>query len=86
MQTLATNQQIGWYTHLDRHTRYVESMGEQGAFAQQPLISSSELDFGDRKSVTQVQGPVHVGEWEASEPFGVLFFDLSGCEAFQLLL
>ena len=72
-------------THLDRHTRAVEAMREQSAFAQHTLEPCSELDLGDRESVSQVQGSIHIGIWEVSEPLGVLFAGLGGSQALHLL-
>lgn len=72
--------------HLDWHACDVESMGKQSAFPQQSLVPCCEFNLGDGKRVTQVQRPVHVGEGETSEPLRILFLDLSGCQAFELLL
>ena len=61
---------------LDWHTSTVESMGEQRPPTQQPLITRTKLDFGDRKRVPQVEGAVHVGIREVSKPLGVFLLDL----------
>ena len=60
-------------------------MREQSALAQHALESCSELDLGDRESVSQVQGSIHVGIWEVSKPLGVLFAGLGGSQALHLL-
>jgi len=60
-------------------------MGEQRSLAQQPLIARTELDLGDRKRVTQVEGAVHVGIWEVSKPLGVFLLDLCGRQPSQLI-
>jgi len=63
----------------------MESMGEQRPLAQQPLVTRTELDLGDRKRVSQVEGAVHVGVWEVSKPLGVFLLDLCGRQASQLI-
>lgn len=64
----------------------MKPMGEQNPLSQQPLISSSEFNLGDRESMSQMQRTIHVGKWEISEPLGELFSDLSGREARELFL
>jgi len=63
----------------------MKSMGEQRPLAQQPLITRTELDLGDRKRVSQVEGAIHVGVWEVSKPLGVFLLDLCGREPGQLI-
>ena len=60
-------------------------MWEEDALAQQPLVSCAELDFGNGEGVAEMEGSVHVRVWEVSEPLGVLFLDLCGREALQLV-
>lgn len=72
-------------TNPDWHPSDVETMGEEGAFTQEPLITSCELDLGDGKSMTKMQCPIHVGKWEASEPLWVPFVDLGGGKTRNLL-
>lgn len=63
---------------LDWHASTMEPMREQCPLAQQPLIARTKFDLGDRKRVPQVKRTVHVGVWEAPEPFGVFLLDLCG--------
>lgn len=56
-------------------------MGEQDTFTQQTLISCRELNFGDGKRMTQVQGPIHIRVGEVPKPLGKLVMDLCTCEA-----
>lgn len=83
---LRSGEQMNRKTHLDRHTRDVETMGEQSASSQQPLIPRGELNFGNGERMAQVQRAVHVGEGKTSEPFRIFFLDLGGSQAFELLL
>ena len=61
----------------------MESVGEQRPLAQQPLITGTKLDLGDRKCVPQVKRTVHVWVWEVPEPFGIFFLDLCGRQSSQ---
>jgi hypothetical protein len=63
----------------------MESVGEQCLLAQQPLITRTKLDFGDRERVSQVKGAVHVGVWKVPEPLGVFLLDLCGRQSSQLI-
>ena len=63
----------------------MESVGEQHPPAQQPLITRTKLDLGDRKRVSQVKRTIHVGEWEVAEPLGVFLLDLCGGQSSQLI-
>ena len=63
---------------LDWHASTVKPMREQRPLAQQPLIARTKFDLGDRNRVPQVKRTVHIGEWEASEPFGMFLLDLCG--------
>ena len=60
-------------------------MGEQRPLAQQPLVTRTKLDFGDRKRVTQMKRAVHVGVWKVPEPLGIFLFDLGGRQSSQLI-
>ena len=62
----------------------MESVREQHSLAQHSLVSGSKFDFGDRKSMAQVQTSVHVRERKVSEPFRVFFFYLSRSETCRL--
>jgi hypothetical protein len=64
----------------------MEPMWKQGPLAQQSLESGSKFDLADGERVTEVEGSVHVREGEASEPLGVFFANLCGCQPFQLFL
>ena len=66
--------------HFDRHSCYVEPMGEQDAFAQQTLIPCCELDFGDSERMSEVKRPIHVRVGEVSKPLGKLLVDLCASE------
>lgn len=72
-------------THLDRHTSDMEPVREKHPLTQHPLESGSVFDLRNRESMSKVERAVHVGEGEVSEPFWILFLDLSRCEAFALL-
>lgn len=71
--------------YFNGHSRCMKTMREENAFSQQPLVSCAKLDFGDGEGVAQMEGSVHVGVWEVAEPLGVLFLDLGGRQALQLL-
>ena len=58
---------------------------EESPLAEQSLKSSTKLDLGDGESVSEVEGAVHVGEGEVSEPFWILFTDFCKRESFSLL-
>jgi hypothetical protein len=72
-------------TNPDGHPGDVETMGKEGAFTKEPLITSRELDLGDGESMTKMQRSIHVGKWEASEPLWVPFVDLGGGQTRNLL-
>lgn len=63
----------------------MEPVREQHPLAQHPLEARLELDLGDGESVSEVEGAVHVGEGEVSEPFWILFTDFCKRESFSLL-
>ena len=71
--------------NLDWHTSTMKPVGEQRPLAQQPLITRTKLDLGDRERVSQVKRAVHVREWEISEPLGVFLLDLCGRQSSQLI-
>jgi len=51
---------------------------KQGALALHALEASSKLDFGRGEAMASVQGTVHVGKGEVTEPLGVLCMQLVG--------
>lgn len=76
---------MGDTTYLDRHTRAVESVGEQHTLAQHPVKTRGELDFGDGERMTEVEGAVCVGEGEVTEPLGELCLDVRFRQTLELL-
>lgn len=72
-------------THLDGHSRYVESMGKQDTFSQQTLIPCRELNFGNCERMSQVQRPVHVWVRKVTKPFGKLVANFGTSEASNFL-
>lgn len=72
-------------THLDWHARTMEAVREQHPLPQHPLVSRCKLNLGNRESMSEVQGAVHVGVWKVAEPFGELLLDLDPGEALRLL-
>ena len=63
----------------------MESVGEQRPLAQQPLVTRTKLDLGDRKRVSQMKRAIHVGVWEVPEPLGVFLLDLCRGQSSQLI-
>lgn len=63
----------------------MESVGEESAFAQHPLVPSVELDLGNGKGMSEMEASVHVWVRKVSEPLGIFFSDFSLGEASKLL-
>lgn len=57
--------------HLDRHARNMVSERKKNPLAPHTLESCCEFDLADRKSVTEMEGAVHVCVWKCAEPFGM---------------
>ncbi len=63
----------------------MEAMREQSPLAQHSLETGCELDLGDCKGMSQVQGSIHVRVGEVSEPLGEFLFDFRWRETLCLL-
>ena len=63
----------------------MHSMRKQYTLAQQSLISGSKFDFGDGKSVPQMQRTIHIWVRKVAKPLGVLLPDLGRGQTVQLV-
>ena len=64
----------------------MEAVGEEDALADHPVEAGGELDFGDGECMAEMEGAVGVRVGEVTEPLWVLFLDLCGGEACEVVL